>query len=353
MEESRNNLGNNNKKKMMWFIAVGIIIAIIVGIMAGYFLYYKKTPTYSLNLIRESVKNHDWDTFQKHVDVDSIASSAIDDLMNNEMNKDSNKNDLGNTFAAGLVNMMKPALTSAIKDEIKKSVQGTDSGSDNNKTASNNEITKNAAKNLDVKDIGFSDIAYTKKENNTAVVGISLLDKQLNKTFILDVKMRQLNDGTWQVIQLSNLPEYMDKIEAAKKEKIAELNKPIKAQLAKIVNIGQVTSQITNEDAWGISKQLTLNIPVKIESDKNIASFSGNIDIKDSTRKEITNSAVTITPESNNYLAHLSKHLNQFMTGDAQILKNGTNDLKIIMDISSIKYKDGSEVELYKDLPKQ
>jgi hypothetical protein len=39
--------------------------------------------------------------------------------------------------------------------------------------------------------------------------------------------MRQLKDGTWQIIELSNLKEYIKEVEQARKAKSAELNQPI------------------------------------------------------------------------------------------------------------------------------
>ena len=51
---------SSNAKK----IGLGIVIAILCAI-AFYFLYWIKTPAYSLNIIRESVVKHDVATFEK------------------------------------------------------------------------------------------------------------------------------------------------------------------------------------------------------------------------------------------------------------------------------------------------
>lgn len=65
---------NSNAKK----IGLGIVIAILCAI-AFYFLYWIKTPAYSLNIIRESVEKHDVATFEKHVDMDTLYTKAFDD----------------------------------------------------------------------------------------------------------------------------------------------------------------------------------------------------------------------------------------------------------------------------------
>ena len=43
-------------------------------------------------------------------------------------------------------------------------------------------------------------------------------DGQLNKDFTLDAKMEQLGDGTWKIVELSNLSEYLREVYKAAKE---------------------------------------------------------------------------------------------------------------------------------------
>jgi hypothetical protein len=91
-----------------------------------------------------------------------------------------------------------------------------------------NTSVEGLKKTTDLKDTKFKGIAYTKKaDNGIATVGIILTDNDLGKDFTLDIKMRQLKDGTWQIIELSNLKEYIKEVEQARKAKSAELNQPI------------------------------------------------------------------------------------------------------------------------------
>ena len=52
------------------FIAIGIIVALLAAAAGGY-MYYKRTPTYTFNLIKEAVEKHDYDTFSRHVDTEN------------------------------------------------------------------------------------------------------------------------------------------------------------------------------------------------------------------------------------------------------------------------------------------
>ena len=58
-------------------IGLGLIILILCAI-AYYFLYFIKTPAYSIKIIQESIQKHDVATFEKHVDLDTL---YIKDLM--------------------------------------------------------------------------------------------------------------------------------------------------------------------------------------------------------------------------------------------------------------------------------
>ena len=63
------------KRKRLYMI-IGAVIAIVIAVAAGY-LYYMRTPTYTLRTIGNAVKTHDWASFQKHVDVKGIFNNIM------------------------------------------------------------------------------------------------------------------------------------------------------------------------------------------------------------------------------------------------------------------------------------
>jgi hypothetical protein len=62
----------------------------------------------------------------------------------------------------------------------------------------------------------FRGFAYTKKDGKTAIVGVKLWEEQVGQEFILDLRMRELDDGTWQLAEIANLPSYLAKLDKAK-----------------------------------------------------------------------------------------------------------------------------------------
>jgi hypothetical protein len=172
-----------------------------------------KTPEYSLGIIRTAVQKHDWETFSKHVDSEQVAASAFDGLVGYAMDKETDAT--VKAFAGGFMVLLKPAAVKGISDAMKKYVETGEVKEDNKKDNAATDLNKQA----DVGNMEFKGIAYTKKKDNLATVGIKVYDKELAKEFVIDVKMRELPDGKWQAIGLPNLKDYLAEEEKTRVDK--------------------------------------------------------------------------------------------------------------------------------------
>ena len=199
-----------DKKILQILIAV---LVVICGGMAWYFMYYTKTPTYSLYLIRDAFQKHDIQTFKQHVDLDRTISRLVDDYFSYELKNDPEmKNNPFKGLAEGIVNVAKPAMVSALKDKVIRMAEG--DISDNQKsqpTVGNNTTNTAPVENLNVSAIDYKGIAYEKQDGKIAIVGIKAVDPQLFDDFTFDIKMSELNDGKWQIVEVANAKEYFTK----------------------------------------------------------------------------------------------------------------------------------------------
>lgn len=172
-----------------WIFLLGLFI---IGVIFLFF-YIKSTPQYSLFKVYQSVKKHDYTTFSKFVDVDTLVDSLVDKSLEEskkqreENNSSSEWEELGNSFADGLVTLMKPTLVSTIKSSFQKNIESGD-----------------FEFNYQSKDIfKFIKDMKIKKDGNLAVIVIN--DKDNNP---LNIKMRKI-DNYWQIfdmdIDLSNI----------------------------------------------------------------------------------------------------------------------------------------------------
>lgn len=194
------------------------LVLAIVAIAGWWFLYYTKTPTYSLGLVKTAINQHDIETFKKHVDLDTFMDSAIDDFINSD-DKVAEMKD--NPFASGLIQMLKPTLIDYSKKQIYALVEkGTDEGV---KNQPQNEGASGIANNMpSLSNKSFIGIGETKKNGKTATVELKVNDEEIGGEFTFVVAMRELNDGTWQVTKINNLVDYLNAVKEAHKTQLKE-----------------------------------------------------------------------------------------------------------------------------------
>lgn len=202
-----------SKKKTI----IAILIAVIAIVLGWYFLYFTKTPVYSLNLARESVEKHDVVTFKKHVDVESIVGSGYDDFVDVQMNdpliKDNPFKGFAEVMLKGLKSQIVPALSQEIYNGIEKK------SDDSNQNAKSKEAANEVKEKTGVKDLEFKSIGSANIDGNSAIVPIIFSSKELNQEVTFDLLMKKLEDGTWQAIKVNNFKEYLDLVEKNEKNK--------------------------------------------------------------------------------------------------------------------------------------
>ncbi|MDO4959859.1 MAG: hypothetical protein Q4E68_11495 [Prevotellaceae bacterium] len=195
--------------------------AILLCAALYYFLFFVRTPEYSLNLIREAVQKHDVITFERHVDTEFICNKMVDDYMTALSTKESNP------MTIGLMNMMKPALAANLKEAVFEAVRGEGNEPSKSKNKGANEITEALKDNI-YNDMKFKSASVIYKEGSEAVVAIALVHPDYNKPVELKVKMAQLDSGKWRVKEIANLVEFLGETKrvADSIEKKTEAKKP-------------------------------------------------------------------------------------------------------------------------------
>lgn len=341
-------------RKKGLIIAVAVLICIILGAAGGY-IYYKRTPTYSLNLIKESVEKHDYETFSKHVDTENIISSAYDDVIASAMD-DSGTDENVKGLADGFVKMLKPNIVAALDADVKQfvkngSVTSNDTQDNTNNQAGNQQAEDNIKKKVDIDNVTFKGIGDSRKDGDFTIVGIVITDKRLNHDFTIELKMLQLDDGTWKITQISNVKSYIKEAEQVKKEKLAELNKPIKDEIDSRISLQSPVAEIVSNDPWGISQILTLTVPAKFNTDKRIVHIEGSIRVQTPSNENFDMPyAIDVDSSKANANIEMGYHLNRFMNRDAEMLKNGISGYVFAVDVDKIVYDDNSTLELKKEL---
>ena len=192
-----------------------ILLIILVGIVTGLYWYVTTTPEYSLNQIKNSIENHDVPLFQKHVDVKTISSRLIDDVMTAVLDETDYENEweeLGGSLGLGLIQMMKPRLIDIVEEQMIRFVE---KGSIDESTSDELGVLGNGNDLNNVLENGkdsFKGIDYIRKEGSTAYIGISIEDKTNDWNGTIELLMRNMG-GYWQVSEISNASEILEDFE--------------------------------------------------------------------------------------------------------------------------------------------
>lgn len=324
-------------------------VVIVLLVIGWYFLYWVKTPSYSLGLIKTAVEKHDLDTFHKHVDLDTLIGGAYDDAANYFLTKEG----MNNPFAMGFVNAMKPGVVNEFKAEIDKRVLGEAIDTNPNQKPNQNPAD-DFTKKMGLRQASFSKIDGIETNGNTATVSIIINDPQVGKDFTLQVGMNQLDDGTWKITRVVNLKDYLAKYEAARKAKVDELNVSIKDKMNGLVKLDTGKPTVESRTVWGW-KEVNLIVPyhMKIDSNTNVLSIAFKVTIKDNKDNvllEKDGMLRQVLESEKEYNQTYKLHLNPFIAKEKAIADAGIDNSKVSLELTSVKTTEGT-TKLLTDLP--
>lgn len=340
----------NNQKKF----GIAIIAAIICAV-AFYFLYWIKTPVYSLGIIRDSIQKHDVATFEKHVDLDTLYAKGFDDAFI-AYDKLQGDNLMSNPLAVGFVQMMKPAVVSGLKTKTLDSIKGEDDAAQAKALLGDSEqVVKDLKKSSGIDDSTFRDASVASSDGNEAIVAIKVHNNKIDKDFDLKVKMSKLDDGTWKVKELTNLVDFMLEVDAATKAKIAELNKPIQEKIQNFIAVTDTKLKFHFSHDW-FSAYYSFNYGATLKniSDQKITGFSVKYIFKDQKGvacKEVVQPYGTkvLAPNEEITLTQTLR-LNASSANDKKLISN-PDKCSIVVEVKWIKFEDGTTIQMLDKLP--
>ena len=200
-------------KKKLFIAALVAVVAIVLG---WYFLYFTKTPVYSLNLAREAVEKHDVNAFKKHVDMDSIIGSGYDDVVSMQLEDPEIKNSPFKDLAEVMFQGLKPKIVPILSNEIYNAIAKQPESSEQN--AREKQAADEMKEKTGVKDLEFKSIGSATVDGNSAVVPVTFNSKELNQDITFNLAMKKLDDGTWQAVKINNFKEFLELVEQHEKQ---------------------------------------------------------------------------------------------------------------------------------------
>ncbi len=191
-----------------------ILVLILAGAGVWYFSHYTKTPMYSLGIVKKAVEDHDTVTFRKHVDLDSILTRSVDDIIA-FAGKDPTAPALESDLSSSIFAALKPALVNGLKMSILESVEkGRDPAkSSGNQAADPGEVARRAG----LRDITFRGITDTREQGDEALAGVKISEPDIGD-YVLNLRMKRLEDRTWKITEVMNLRDYLIDLDKSRKD---------------------------------------------------------------------------------------------------------------------------------------
>ncbi len=221
-----------DKKKI-----IAIIVVLAAAVAGWYFMYFTKTPVYSLNEARVAMEKHDVATFKKHVNLNSVFGSAYDDLIDVEMEKPEVKNNPFAGFAQAILKGLKSdivgALSQACYDKIGETPKEEAAAQDNSGSKADESIALSKGQELEermnVRDLKFKSIKEAEIDGDVAQVPVVFESENRpdRGEVVFTVEMHRLEDKTWQAVRISDFKDYLRLQEDLKSDSSEGTKKPI------------------------------------------------------------------------------------------------------------------------------
>mgnify|MGYP000040742193 CR=1 FL=1 len=217
------------KQIQLRWMALTVILAVI-AVIAGYFGWYlPRQPIYTVRLLQTAADKDDVATIYEHVDVRSILGHAIDDWVN------SDEALKANPWSAALKPLAKEVGTVLIKDAIAKEVHkraqketdheekaaiGNRNGADREPDEKNGDdplvgdmVQLRRAYAMANITFSWDEVQITTVKDG--VVDVRIVAKAANppETIPIVLRMRQLEDGTWQVYEIPNIMDVVKQLQ--------------------------------------------------------------------------------------------------------------------------------------------
>ncbi|KUG05981.1 DUF2939 domain-containing protein [Solirubrum puertoriconensis] len=201
-----------------------LLLILVVVLAVGGYLYYRTVttgPKFALAKAAKAVHDHDVASFEKYVDVESVAGSLVDQVAEQDQVLSLISANTSGMMMRGALNLAKPQLAKAARKEVQHFVE---TGSfDAN---ANNEFERvvkfslaGLASRVVSPESSFKGVKYLKEQGEQALVGLEFTQPKLDTTLVLELQMRNRGDY-WQVTEITNLGEVLRQTARLEKQRL-------------------------------------------------------------------------------------------------------------------------------------
>ncbi len=328
---------------------------LIVGILAGTFgayTAYKKMPAFSMKFVRNSIADHDWDTFSSYVDVDSIVAEAAGELLEDRMAK------IEKDTAAYSMKQMSDTYEQQVRPEFIQTVTKAFENYISHgriKFPENRELTdtERLLKRYQINAMELAGVGKPTAVDGEGKMALNFTNSELRTSFELEARIALQDDGSWKITGVSGWKNAAKILDKALDAKLQSMNRPIQQKMDDIVNVKEIRAEIGPRDEYGFSETLSMKMKADIKSDQPLSRITGRIHI------EVPDGEDTFAPFELDMAFHpqglqtfpVDKVLNPFVRSDVKIMRHGLTRNAFRAEITGVEFLDGKRLELLTALP--
>lgn len=254
-------------------IAVAVFAAVVLVGIWVFSAGISDSPKKSLSAIEKAVKKRDIETFEKYVDLQSFYSEGFDSFLLASIKWERPDEEV-NIDDMGFMMMFKSPIVQEMVAFSKKAVEKGEIPDTDSLGKLGDEMDT-----LGVKAWEFKRAGSAKKSRVTAIVPVTIRDRQVEKDFVLDIELHKTDEGIWRVKKIANAENVILARFTAAKAKLNEVNAGILKEMAGAVEISDVKNALElKQGSFYSSHYVTTSFRVRNKGDdRNMTTLGAKI----------------------------------------------------------------------------
>lgn len=360
MEQEKAVAAGTGRKKV-WYGLLGMV-AVLLVVAGGYFFYWTKTPEYALKQLQAAVLKQDAAAVQRQVDREALFGKIFDDLVDGALVKDKNVDEGTKARIGALAEQFRPVFITALAEMSGNFVQrGSWQLESAEKRQEYGRLPPIAAPQALIDRAGlatseFRGAAKISQTDKTAIFAVKVFEKLAAQEFSVQVRMEKAAAGHWQLVEIIDLPGYLEGVRQARQVRLRELNQPIEAEMNRALLLGEVRLRKIAKNGWSFASSLEATIPVVYRAEVPVAEWEGDLLVKDHAGQTLFVGAVAVPANSGrskgqSETLRYSFELNSYFPGQGTVLRAAAGELKTEVAVRRVRFADGKELKLWNKLP--
>ena len=337
------------KKVLMIAAPLILIAAVAMGVCNWQAMQKIQTlPAYSLKVIRDSIENHDAETFYKLVDVDKILNIAAEEILTAKINDGVDAMNYSTLELSNAYESQRQDFIDAAKIFLNQYLTTGKINFPAEPTEMQAWFKKSGLATCSIKNYSEPTII-----DGVAIVKVYFHNAEMSSSFEVEIQLERISDTEWRVINAKGFEGYFLGYKRGLQLKLQTLNAPIQDKIAETFDVKKFSTEITDGDEYGFSKTLKISVDADFVPEKPVEKIAGRVmlDRRDGN-KSYTPFSLRITDDTKGLQTFvIEKVLNPFVKADSDVMKRGLKKTHLKIEVTEIDYTDGTVLKEYEILP--